>query len=67
MPDKHDSLIKMKAVLKAYPLIWFDSNTMAFLLDRDRKTVLRNSRKLAKEGMLETKGRYFKLLIQVES
>ena len=70
MVESRNGLNMLKATLKAYPLIWFDNNSMALFLEIDRKTVSRNREKIKtemKKGIatvdIEERGRYFRILL----
>lgn len=52
---------RVKAALRSYPVIWFDNNTMSFLVDYPRRVITRIRMKLVKESFIEENGRYFKL------
>ena len=62
--QNNNSFFQVKKTLLAYPVIWFDCNTMAMLIDKDRKTVSRAVLILAKAEIIERRGRYFKLFIK---
>ena len=57
--DPNHSYNLIENVLKNNPFIWFDNNSMAFTIHKDRKSVSRSMQTLKKNNLVEYKGRYF--------